>query len=142
MKKIFIDTNIIIDLIADRRPFSKYAIALFKKAEEKKVHLYSSSHSIATTHYLLKKYMDEKALREVLYNLLDYLTVIAVDVAVLKKGLRSRHKDFEDAIQIICASSEDKIDMIVTRNTKDYKFSEIPVLTPDEAFLNLEHLTR
>jgi predicted nucleic acid-binding protein len=142
LKKIFIDTNIIIDLIADRRPFSKYAIALFKKAEEKKVHLYSSSHSIATTHYLLKKYMDEKALREVLYNLLDYLTVIAVDVAVLKKGLRSRHKDFEDAIQIICASSEDKIDMIVTRNTKDYKFSEIPVLTPDEAFLNLEHLTR
>ncbi|MFO0415471.1 MAG: type II toxin-antitoxin system VapC family toxin [Bacteroidota bacterium] len=142
MKKIFIDTNIIIDLIADRRPFSKYAIALFKKAEEKKVHLYSSSHSIATTHYLLKKYMDEKALREVLYNLLDYLTVIAVDVAVLKKGLRSRHKDFEDAIQIICASSEYKIDMIVTRNTKDYKFSEIPVLTPDEAFLNLEHLTR
>jgi predicted nucleic acid-binding protein len=142
LKKIFIDTNIIIDLIADRKPFSKYAIALFKRAEEKKVHLFSSSHSIATTHYLLKKYMDEKALREVLYNLLDYLTVIAVDVAVLKKGLRSRHKDFEDAIQIICASSENNIEMIITRNTKDYKFSEIPVLTPDEAFLKLEHLTR
>ena len=138
MKKIFIDTNIIIDLIADRKPFSKYAIALFKRAEEKKVHLFSSSHSIATTHYLLKKYMDEKALREVLYDLLDYLTVIAIDVAILKKGLRSRHKDFEDAIQIVCASTEDKIDLIVTRNTKDYKYSEIPVLTPDEAYLQLE----
>ena len=138
MKKIFIDTNIIIDLIADRKPFSKYAIALFKRAEEKKVHLFSSSHSIATTHYLLKKYMDEKALREVLYDLLDYLTVIAIDVAILKKGLRSRHKDFEDAIQIICASTEDKIDLIVTRNTKEYKYSEIPVLTPDEAYLQLE----
>jgi len=138
LKKIFIDTNIIIDLIADRKPFSKYAIALFKRAEEKKVQLFSSSHSIATTHYLLKKYIDEKALREVLYNLLDFLTVIAVDVAVLKKGLRSRHKDFEDAIQIICASTEDKIDLIVTRNTKEYKYSEIPVLTPDEAYLQLE----
>ncbi len=138
MKKIFIDTNIIIDLIADRKPFSKYAIALFKRAEEKKVQLFSSSHSIATTHYLLKKYIDEKALREVLYNLLDFLTVIAVDVAVLKKGLRSRHKDFEDAIQIICASSEDNIEMIVTRNTKDYKYSEIPVLSPEEAYLQLE----
>lgn len=138
MKKIFIDTNIIIDLIADRKPFSKYAIALFKRAEEKKVHLFSSSHSIATTHYLLKKYMDEKALRDVLYDLLDYLTVIAIDVAILKKGLRSRHKDFEDAIQIVCASTEDKIDLIVTRNTKDYKYSEIPVLTPDEAYLQLE----
>ncbi len=138
MKKIFIDTNIIIDLIADRKPFSKYAIALFNRAEEKKIHLFSSSHSIATTHYLLKKYMDEKALREVLYILLDYVTVIAVDVAILKKGLRSRHKDFEDAIQIICASTEDKIDLIVTRNTKAYKYSEIPVLTPDEAYLQLE----
>jgi len=141
LKKIFIETNIIIDLIADRKPFSKYAIALFKRAEEKKIHLFSSSHSIATTHYLLKKYMDEKALREVLYNLFDYLTVIAVDAAVLKKGLRSRHKDFEDAIQIICASSENDIEMIITRNTKDYKYAEIPVLTPDEAFLQIEHLS-
>jgi predicted nucleic acid-binding protein len=138
LKKIFIDTNIIIDLIADRKPFSKYAIALFKRAEEKKVHLFSSSHSIATTHYLLKKYIDEKALRDVLYNLLDYLTVIAIDVAILKKGLRSRHKDFEDAIQIVCASTEDKIDLIVTRNIKDYKYSEIPVLSPEEAYLQLE----
>jgi predicted nucleic acid-binding protein len=142
LKKIFIDTNIIIDLIADRKPFSKYAIVLFKRAEEKKVQLFSSSHSIATTHYLLKKYMDEKELREVLYNLLDYLTVIAVDVAIIKKGLRSRHKDFEDAIQILCASSENDIEMIVTRNTKDYKYAEIPVLTPDEAFLKLKHLSR
>jgi precorrin isomerase len=78
----------------------------------------------------------------VLYNLLDYLTVIAVDVAIIKKGLRSRHKDFEDAIQILCASSENDIEMIVTRNTKDYKYAEIPVLTPDEAFLKLEHLSR
>ena len=91
---------------------------------------------------MLKKYIDEKALREVLYNLLDFLTVIAVDLAVLKKALRSRHKDFEYAIQIICASSQNNIEMIITRNTKDYKISKISVLTPDEAFLKLEHLTR
>ena len=90
------------------------------------------SHSIATTHYLLKKYLEEKILRDVLYNLLDYLTVIPVDVDVLKKGLRSKHKDFEDAIQILCASSVEKIDCIVTRNTKDFKGCEIQVLTPDE----------
>lgn len=55
MKRIFVDTNIIVDLIADRRPFSKYAIELFSKAEEGKIQLFASSHSIATTHYLLKK---------------------------------------------------------------------------------------
>ena len=135
MKKIFLDTNIIVDLIADRKPFSKYSIEIFKKAEEKKIKLFTSSHSIATTHYLLKKYLEEKILRDVLYNLLDYVTVIAVDTDVLKKGLRSKHKDFEDSIQILCASTIEKIDCIVTRNTKDFRDSETLVLTPDELCL-------
>lgn len=135
MKKVFLDTNIIVDLIADRKPFSKFSIAIFKKAEEKKIKLFTSSHSIATTHYLLKKYLEEKILRDVLYNLLDYVTVIAVDTDVLKKGLRSKHKDFEDSIQILCASTIEKIDCIVTRNTKDFRDSEILVLTPDELCL-------
>jgi predicted nucleic acid-binding protein len=135
MKKVFLDTNIIVDLITDRKPFSKYSIEIFKKAEEKKIKLFTSSHSIATTHYLLKKYLEEKNLRDVLYNLLDYVTVIAVDTDVLKKGLRSKHKDFEDSIQIYCASSVEKIDCIVTRNIKDFRDSEILVLTPDELCL-------
>ena len=135
MKKVFLDTNIIVDLIADRKPFSKYSIEIFKKAEEKKIKLFTSSHSIATTHYLLKKYLEEKILRDVLYNLLDYVTIIAVDTDVLKKGLRSKHKDFEDSIQILCASTIEKIDCIVTRNTKDFRDSEIFVLTPDELCL-------
>ena len=137
MKKVFLDTNIIVDLIADRRPFSKFAIEIFNKAEEKKIEIFTSSHSIATTHYLLKKYLDEKPLREVLYNLLDYLTVVPVDIDVLKKGLRSKHKDFEDAIQVLCASSIAKIDCIVTRNTKDFKDCEILVMTPDELCIKL-----
>jgi len=76
--------------------------------------------------------MEEKELREVLYNLLDFITVVAVDVAILKKGLLSKHKDFEDSIQIFCASSIVNIDSIVTRNVKDFKGSEIKVLTPDQ----------
>ena len=56
MKKAFLDTNIIVDLIADRKPFSKFSIEIFKKAEENKIKLFTSSHSIATTHYLLKKF--------------------------------------------------------------------------------------
>lgn len=137
MKKLFIDTNIIVDLIADRKPFSKYAIQIFQKAELKEIQLFTSSHSIATTHYLLKKYLGEKELRDVLYDLLDYLTVIAVDIDILKKGLRSNHKDFEDSIQILCASSIKKIDCIVTRNTKDFKASEIPAYNPDEVILTI-----
>lgn len=136
MKKIFVDTNIIVDLLADRKPYSKFAIEIFNKAQENKVELYTSSHTIATTHYLLKKYIDEKELRDILLQLLEYLTVIPLDISVLQKGLRSKHKDFEDALQILCASKIIDIDFIVTRNIKDFKESEVLVLTPDEAVKN------
>ena len=134
MKKIFVDTNILIDLIADRKPYSKFSIDLFNKAESKKVRLFTSSHSIATTHYVLKKYINEKDLREILYNLLDFLTIVGVDSDTVKKGLRSKHKDFEDAIQINCAYSVENMDCIVTRNIKDFRGCEIPVLSPDELY--------
>ncbi len=137
MKKIFLDTNVIVDLIADRKPYSKHAIEVFNKVDEKKIRLYTSSHSIATTHYLLKKYINEKQLREILYDLLDYIQVVAIDVDVIKKGLKSKHKDFEDAIQIISAYSIEKIDYIITRNTKDFRESEIPILTPEELLMKI-----
>ena len=132
MKKIFVDTNILVDLIADRKPFSKYAIEIFNTAESKIIKLFTSSHSIATTYYLLKKYVDDKHLRETLLGLLEYVTVIPVDTEVLTKGLRSKQKAFEDSIQVYCATTIEKMDCIVTRNIKAFKGCELPVLTPDE----------
>ena len=132
MKGIFVNTNILIDLLADRKPFSKFAIELFKRAENKEITIYASSHSIATTHYLLKKYMEEKELRIVLYNLVELITIIPIDQQALKKGLKSKHKDFEDSLQIFCAYSIDKIECIVTRNIKDFKNSDLPVFSSDE----------
>src|SRR4051812_41798082 len=113
MKKIFVDTNILVDLIADRKPFSKYAIEIFNTAESKIIKLFTSSHSIATTYYLLKKYVDDKPLRETLLGLLEYVTVIPVDAEVLTKSLRSKQKDFEDSLQVYCATTIEKMDCIV-----------------------------
>jgi predicted nucleic acid-binding protein len=132
MKRIFVDTNIIVDLIADRKPFSKFAVELFEKAERKEVKLFTSSHSIATTHYLLKKYLEEKQLRDVIYNVLAFVQIVAIDQDIIKKGLKSKHKDFEDALQMLCAYNIEKLDYIVTRNIKDFKDSEIPAFPPDE----------
>ena len=137
MKTVFVDTNILIDLLADRPPYSKFASDLFDRAEKGKVKLYTSSHSYATTHYLLKKYIGEAPLREILFSLLDLIEIIPVDIAIIKKSLLSKHKDFEDAIQIFAANTIDKIDFIVTRNLKDFKDAEIVVLPPDEL---LNHL--
>jgi len=137
MKTIFADTNILIDLLADRPPYSKFAIELFDLAEKGKVKLYTSSHSFATTHYILKKYIGEAALREMLLSLLDFIELIPVDVFIIKKGLLSKHKDFEDAIQIFAANTIGNIDFIVTRNLKDFKDAGVIVLPPDEL---LNHL--
>lgn len=76
--------------------------------------------------------MDERRLREILLHVMDFVEVVAVDRDAMQKGLRSRHKDLEDAIQIVCASSISGLSCIVTRNVRDFKTSEIVVLTPDE----------
>ncbi len=132
MKRVFVDTNVLIDLLADRRPFSKFAIEIFAKAERKKVKLYTSSHTFATTHYLLKKYLNEVELREVLYSLLAYVNLVAINTDIIKKALKSKHKDFEDAIQIIAANTIPQLDYITTRNLKDFKDAGIVVLSTDE----------
>lgn len=132
MKKIFIDTNILLDLIADRRPFSKHAISIFKHAEKKKIQLFTSAHTIATTHYMLQQFMDEKKLRRIMLSLLDYLNIIAINKEMIKKGLQSRQKDFEDALQLHCAYSIKDIDCLITRNRRDYTQALIPILSPDE----------
>lgn len=130
--KFFIDTNIIVDFILNRKPFVDTATEIFNKAAVKKITLYTSSHSIATAHYLSKKNFDEKELREVLNDFLDLVTVVPVSLEVIKKSLRSQHKDFEDAIQIFCAGEIKNLTGIITRNIKDFSTSEIAVYSPDE----------
>lgn len=135
MKKVFVDTNVLIDLLADRRPFSKNAIEIFNKAELLQIELFMSANSYATTHYILKKYLQENELREILITLLDYLKIISVDQNIIQRSLKSKHKDFEDSIQMHSAYSISDMFCIITRNIKDFKDSEIAVYTPEE-FLN------
>ncbi len=134
-RHIFLDTNILVDIVANRFPFSKNAISIFDYCQRRKITMYSSSHSIATMHYIAKRMVDEKELRSIIADLLDTISIIAVTESILKKSLKSSHKDFEDAIQITAAQSINTMDCIITRDLKDFKFSEIKVFTPDE-FLN------
>lgn len=133
MTTAFIDTNIIIDLLINRQPFSKSAIAIFNAAEKNQIALYTPSHAIATTHYVLKKYNEEKNLRRAISSLLDYVKPIAVNESILRKALHSEINDFEDAIQMMTAITNDQISMTITRNIKDFKKSILPVFTADQA---------
>jgi predicted nucleic acid-binding protein len=134
-KNIFLDTNILVDIVANRKPFSENAISIFDHCQKSKIKMYSTSHSIATLHYIAKKMVDEKELRLIIEDLLNTISIIAITESILKKSLKSNHKDFEDAIQIVSAQSINDMFCIVTRDLKDYKNAEINVFTPDE-FLN------
>jgi predicted nucleic acid-binding protein len=135
MKNIFLDTNVLMDILANRQPFYKSSAEIYKLGLRKKVVLFTSSNTISTLHYLLKKFTTEENIRQSLDEVTTVLSIIPVDINIIKKSLKSNHKDFEDAIQIVSAQSINNMDCIVTRDLKDYKFAEIAVLTPDD-FLN------
>ena len=128
MKKLLVDTNIIIDLLAKREAFYESAAQLFSLADQKKVELYVCSLSFANSHYILNRQLNEIKVREVLRKLRVLVRVIPMDSKIIDLSLNSEFKDFEDAIQYFAAIESD-IDIIITRNLKDFKKSDIPVMT-------------
>ncbi len=135
MKNVFLDTNILMDILANRQPFYKTSSEIYKLGLRKKTAFFTSSNTILTLHYLLKKFVTEENIRKALDEITEDIKIIPVDYNIIKKSLKSNHKDFEDAIQIVAAQSIVDMYCIVTRDLKDYKNAEINVFTPDE-FLN------
>ncbi len=136
MKKVFIDTNILIDLLADRRPYSKNAIEIFELAENGKIEIFMTSLSFMNTHYALKKYVDDKTIRLSFLDLLHFVKLVDLDNRIIIRSLKSNQKDFEDAVQMHSAYSISDINCLITRNTRDFKECEIDVFTPEE-FLDI-----
>lgn len=135
MKNIFIDTNILVDVFAKREPFIDNSLKIYNFGVTNKIKLFTSSNTITTLHYILRKTISEEKTRIALEHVIEYFSIIPVDVNIIQKSLKSNHKDFEDAIQITAAESINDMFCIVTRDLKDYKFAQINVFTPDE-FLN------
>lgn len=135
MKNVYIDINILVDVFANRIPFLDNSLKIYNLGVKRTIRLHTSSNTITTLHYILKKTTSEEKTRIAIEHLIEHLVIIPVDLNIIKKSLKSKHKDFEDAIQIVSAQSLHNMDCIVTRGLKDYKFAEIKVLTPDD-FLN------
>ena len=133
MEKIFVDANIVLDLLEKREEFYKEAQELFTLSDKKNVKLYISALTLANVHYLLYKHLKMKA-RKVLAKFKVLVDVLAVDDKILDLSLTSDLKDFEDAIQYYTAIEND-MDIIITRNKKDFKNLDIPILTAKE-YLN------
>lgn len=131
MKKILIDTNIVLDLLAMRIPFYDEAAELFSFADKKQISLSLSSISLANTHYILSKFKSKNEARKLLRNFKVLVQILSFDDKIADLALNSDFKDFEDAIQYFIAI-ENGQDMIITRNMHGYRESKIPVLTARE----------
>lgn len=131
MTELFIDTDVIIDFIIDRQPFSGEAAQVFTLIDQKKVKGYTSAICYSNLYYVLSRYATHKKVINILNELSELLGILKVDKDILKDSLASEFKDFEDAIQYYTAQEYKKIDVIITRNIKDYKKSFLPVMTPE-----------
>lgn len=132
MSKVFVDTNIILDLLAKREPFYKEAAELFSKADNGELELYTSAVSFANTYYILENYSSTQKAKETLRKFKVLIQIISVDDKIIELALNDKgFKDFEDAVQFYAAQSV-KVEAILTRNKKDFKSSSIPVFTAKE----------
>ena len=131
MSRLFLDTNIVVDLLGERHPYCEDAAQLFAKAYHKQVQLFVSPITFATASYLLEKHNKQENLRGLLSNLRQLVRVATADERVVDDAILSEFSDFEDALQYYSAVKA-KADFILTRNGKDFTLSKIPVLTAAE----------
>jgi predicted nucleic acid-binding protein len=130
MTDIFIDTDVIIDFLIDREPHSREAAIIFTLIEQKKLKGYVSSLTFSNLYYVLRKIESHNKVIAKLDSISRLLTILKVDQQIIKYAIASGFPDFEDSIQYNCALDYKKIDVLITRNIKDFKGSEIPVMTP------------
>ncbi len=131
MSKILIDTDVILDFFFDRAPFSENAAKIFSLCEFQKVKGYVTPVIISNVYYLLRQTAKHDKVIEKLKMLLSITEVLTVERNAIIHALNSNFKDFEDALQNYAAELNGEIDVIVTRNTKDFKNSSLAVMTPD-----------
>ncbi len=128
MDRILVDTNIVLDLLAERKEFIVEAQELFTLSDKKELKLYVSSLTFANTYYILSQKMKLSNARKILRKFKVLVEVLPMDDKIIDLSLESDFKDFEDAIQYHTAI-ENEIEIIISRNLKDFKTAKIPVLT-------------
>jgi predicted nucleic acid-binding protein len=131
MERILVDTNVVLDLLGNREEFLQEAKELFTLADKGELQLFVSSLTIANTYYILSQRLKLAETKQVIRRFKVLVGVLSVDDKIIELSLDSDFKDFEDAIQYYCAI-ENRIGLIITRNQKDFKASEIPVLSAKE----------
>lgn len=129
MKRLFVDTNVVIDLLSRREPFFDEAATLFSMADKKRIEITVSSLTIANTSYTLLRQMEPNKAKSILRKLRLILTILPLDDKIIGLALNDdTFSDFEDGLQYFSAIEYGQ-DLIITRNLKDFKNSKLPTMT-------------
>lgn len=132
MKKVLIDSDVILDFFLDREPFRENASTVLSFCEKNKIKGFVTPFIISNVFYLLNKISKREIVIARLKELISFIDIINIDKQVVVSSLNSNFSDFEDALQNYAAEQSNDITIIITRNIKDYKNSRLTVLTPTE----------
>jgi predicted nucleic acid-binding protein len=138
MKRLLIDTDVILDFFFDRQPFSESAAKVFSLCETQEIKGFVTPVIISNVYYLLRQTAKHEKVIEKLKLLISITNILVIDKAVILQALNSDFKDFEDALQNYAAEFDTKIDLILTRNLKDFRNSKLAVMTPD-SFMKIQN---
>jgi predicted nucleic acid-binding protein len=135
--KIFVDTNIFIDILIDREPHSQDSATIFQLCENHILEGYIAPITINNIHHICRKSVKPKLIESYLFDIATYFTIAKMDVETIAKANSLKTGDYEDALQYEMAI-RNGCDYLLTRNTKDYKYlKSIKVLTPSELLLTI-----
>lgn len=137
-RRIFIDTNVMLDFLGEREPFYEPVAKIATLAEKDKLTMVASPISFATVNYFLSKFESPKIAKEKLRKFKIICEICNLDEHTIEKGLNSSIKDFEDALQYFSAT-ESGCEIIITRNGKDFRKSLLPIMTADEFLKSLNN---
>ncbi|PKP24544.1 MAG: PIN domain nuclease [Bacteroidetes bacterium HGW-Bacteroidetes-2] len=135
-KRIFIDTNVMLDFLGERVPFYEAIAKIATLAEKSELTMVVSPISFATVNYFLSKFEGSKTAIEKLRKFKILCEICTLNEQTIEKGLNASIKDFEDALQYFSAT-ESQCEILLTRNGKDFKKLLLPVMTPDEFLKSL-----
>jgi predicted nucleic acid-binding protein len=130
MKSILIDTDVILDFFFDRKPFSDDAARVLALCESREIKGFITSVIISNVYYLLRQNSTHEKVIEKLRQLITITEVLTTDKDAILKAMNSNFKDFEDALQNYSAELNGQIDIIITKNIKDFKNSSLGIMTP------------
>ncbi|MGK6349818.1 type II toxin-antitoxin system VapC family toxin [Parapedobacter sp. DT-150] len=136
MTRVLIDTDVLLDFFFDRHPFSEHAANVLSLCEANVINGFITPVICSNVYYLLRRTAKHEQVIARLRQLFIIIDVLAIDKSVIIQAMDSTFKDFEDALQHYAALSNGGVDLILTRNIKDYKGSSLSVMTP-ESYLKI-----